>query len=308
MLLGAQSANAWYLRGSFNSWGTGANFGGDNWCSVSLTAGTDYYFEISGNPSDNTGDNFGKKNASLSADGTIDNLVYKTDGNFGSFKVVPSVTGNYYFRITAWYGDGKPKAVEVVFPEQYTARTGLTVNNYGTICLAKKAVSVTGATLYSIFGKDADTPTELYLVAESAPFEAGRPYIYKASATSIVTNLEGFSTSAGSYKGLYGTFEESLSVVSTNENPLYILSNNTVVKAGTGCTIGNGRAYIKMKEVDVTDEPSAPSAIRFDLEENNATDIDAIEASKKAVKFIENGQMYILRNGVKYDATGRVVK
>ena len=111
---------------------------------------------------------------------------------------------------------------------------------------------------------------------------------------------------AVSITSLTGTFETTLSVVSTNENPLYILHNNTVVKAGTGCTIANGRAYIKMNEVDV--KTSAPDAIRLELEEENATDIDAIEASEKAVKFIKNGQLFIQKDGVVYDATGRAVK
>ena len=303
-MFGVQNASAWYLRGTFNDWGTGADFGGANWCSVVLSAETTYSFEVCAESYYNEGGERFGKDETLTSDGTLSDLLWHGT----PFKVTTSVAGTYYFKITDWYEGGKPKAVQVIFPEEYTARTGLTVNNFGTICLAKKAVSVTGADFYSIYGKDADTPTELYLVKETAPFEAGRPYIFQATATSIATVLEGFSTSAGSYNGLYGTFETTLSVESTNENPLYILSNNIVVKAGTGCSISNGRAYIKMNEISVKNAPTAPSAIRLDLEEDNATDINAIEASEKAVKFIKNGQLFIQKDGIVYDATGRVVK
>ena len=40
----------------------------------------------------------------------------------------------------------------------------------------------------------------------------------------------------------------------------------------------------------------------------NATNINAIEESEKTVKFFENGQLRIVREGVTYDAIGRVVR
>ena len=52
----------------------------------------------------------------------------------------------------------------------------------------------------------------------------------------------------------------------------------------------------------------APSVIRIVDEENNATSIKAINADNNAVKFIENGTLYILREGVVYDALGRMVR
>ena len=41
---------------------------------------------------------------------------------------------------------------------------------------------------------------------------------------------------------------------------------------------------------------------------SNTTDIQAIEASDKAIKFVENGQIYIRFNGVTYDALGRLIR
>ena len=42
--------------------------------------------------------------------------------------------------------------------------------------------------------------------------------------------------------------------------------------------------------------------------ENNATGVENIEANEQAVKFIENGKLYIRKNGVVYDATGAIVR
>ena len=293
-----------YLKGSWDEWEGLITFT-DGVATVTLTASeTPYQFGI---------DNGGAWRSVNGGSITGDVSGWWFNSTSGNVSLKATIDGVYTVVITGWTNEGQSfwfPIVSVYYPQEYEPRTGLTIGNFGTICMTKEApiADITGAEFYSIYGKDAETPTELYLVKEEDKLVAGRPYIFKATATSISTKLIGAPTSEGNHNGLYGTFETSLSVESTNENPLYILSNNTVVKAGSGCSITNGRAYIKMNEVPVTAAPSAPSAIRLDLEENGATSIDAIEASEKAVKFIENGQMYILRGGIKYDATGRVVK
>lgn len=64
-----------------------------------------------------------------------------------------------------------------------------------------------------------------------------------------------------------------------------------------------GKAYLEYPAV-----ATAPSFLRIIEEENNATSIDAIGSEENAVKFFENGQLYILREGVVYDALGRKVR
>jgi len=66
-----------------------------------------------------------------------------------------------------------------------------------------------------------------------------------------------------------------------------------------GVTIPANKAYIEIGEA------TAPGAIRI-IE--NATDINNIEDVENAVKFIENGQLFIKKNGVIYNAVGAVVK
>ena len=131
-------------------------------------------------------------------------------------------------------------------------RDGLTVDNWGTICLPYDA-DVAGAQLYSIAGKDkADSPSFISLdPVESA--KAGTPYIFQAtSETLTATYTSAAHTDAKSENGLIGTYE---AIVPTEGNDplkgMYLLSGGVVVKCGTGCSIAANRAYIDMSQVDV---------------------------------------------------------
>jgi len=69
-------------------------------------------------------------------------------------------------------------------------------------------------------------------------------------------------------------------------------------------TIPAGKAYLDLHDVT----GFAPSVIRIVDEESGATNIEAIEASEDAVKFIQNGKLYIKKNNVVYDMMGAIVK
>ncbi len=74
-------------------------------------------------------------------------------------------------------------------------------------------------------------------------------------------------------------------------------------EGGAAFKARNGGAYLAVPTTTL-----APARFLITDEENNATDIKSIEANDKAVKFIQNGQLLILRDGITYDALGRVVK
>ncbi len=88
----------------------------------------------------------------------------------------------------------------------------------------------------------------------------------------------------------------------TASNPGFYLIN------GTSATLTSGKAYLHTSSTLSSGEGTAPSIIRIVDEENNATYIEAIDSSDEAVKFIENGQFFILKNGITYDLLGRIVK
>lgn len=72
----------------------------------------------------------------------------------------------------------------------------------------------------------------------------------------------------------------------------------------TSATLSKGQAYLKL----ASPSTPAPAIIRLEQDDNNATDIQSLESSDKAVKIIRGGQIFFLRNGITYDALGRVVR
>lgn len=82
----------------------------------------------------------------------------------------------------------------------------------------------------------------------------------------------------------------------------YYLASDQFHYANEG-TLQSGKAYLK-----VAGSATAPSIIRIADEENNATNIEAIEAVEEGVKYIQNGQLFIKKNGVVYDAMGHAIR
>jgi hypothetical protein len=69
-------------------------------------------------------------------------------------------------------------------------------------------------------------------------------------------------------------------------------------------TIGACRAYF---ELDGAQQAPERIVLNFN-DENGATGIENLREDGKAVKFLENGILYILRDGVVYDTLGRVIQ
>ena len=132
------------------------------------------------------------------------------------------------------------------------ART-TTTGNFGTLCLPNNA-TVLGAKLYSIEGKNSESdPTCIKLSEVKGTAQAGVPYIFEATATSLQAYYSQKSTATASdNNGLVG----SLDGTAVAEG-MYLLSGGKVVKCGTGCNIAANRAYIDMSQVPVVDTSAA---------------------------------------------------
>ena len=75
-------------------------------------------------------------------------------------------------------------------------------------------------------------------------------------------------------------------------------------KIASDVAVPYGKAYLDLTGVG----SPAPAVIRIVDEENNATNLQNLDGTNNAVKFIENGRLYILKNGITYDALGRVIR
>ena len=144
---------------------------------------------------------------------------------------------------------------------------------------------------------------------------ANTPVVLTASASgefTIHATLETPGTAASESNSLSGKATETLISNMSAEigtGTLMVLGVSAANRAGfyalqnAVTTVRANRAYLI-----IPGGTSAPSAIRIVDEENNATNIEELEASETAVKFIENGKLLIKKNGIVYDMTGRMVK
>lgn len=94
----------------------------------------------------------------------------------------------------------------------------------------------------------------------------------------------------------------------TNAEKNYVLSNNQIFSVGdAGATINPYRAYIQLAEGG----SGSARALRF-VVDGQITGVDNIaadtEATLKDGKYLENGKIVIVKNGVKYNAAGQQVK
>ena len=125
-----------------------------------------------------------------------------------SSAAVTSGNGNVKFKIesaqdvTISYNPATQKiclSAETVLPFE-DVRTGLTADNYYTVCYNREMKQIRGASLWSFAGKDANFA---YLVREDAPFAAGKPFIIYAESDKLEAVLDGSTEVAGS-NGRYG--------------------------------------------------------------------------------------------------------
>lgn len=170
-------------------------------------------------------------------------------------------------------------------------------NGYSTFATDYK-YTVEGAEVYKAAYNGSDAVTLTEVVDAVVPANAG--IILKGTAGEIVTlTASGSAATELAGNGLVGV----VAPLAATEG-MYVLSTNAGVTEFNPCQAGvmipAHKAYISI--------PSNAPAIRIIFAENGATGINELEGAEKAVKFIENGKLYIQKDGVVYDATGAKVK
>ena len=214
------------------------------------------------------------------------------------------------------YGsNGSEPRVAYIDIARYTityTRTGLTVGNYGTICLpyAVAAEDIHGADIFDMQGWPAGSVA--VVLNEVDNMVAGRPYVIQTKASTITFSYfpEGDPTDAGSHNGLIGSYTKE--IIPANENN-YMVYKNKLYYVDVLSYVGENKAYINRTEAEEAAEPVAPAPgkrqIRLFLNgEQVVTDMDQINDQMTNTKYMENGILYILREGKVYNAQGQLVK
>ena len=214
------------------------------------------------------------------------------------------------------YGSANQKPVKIFKKEAVEpvpgniVRDNLTAGNYYTICYPKEMSNVQGATLWSFIGKDANFA---YLVKEDGPFEAGKPFILFATASTVTADLgEEVVTVAGENNGLFGTFDNLVQENFDGDVDIYLIIGNALrlVSGQSGNSLPANRAYVNLSEIQGGTPAHMPGRVvrSMPMHKDAATGISNIGASETPVKVLIDGQLFILRGEKMYDAKGQLVK
>jgi hypothetical protein len=236
--------------------------------------------------------------------GTIRTFLYRENYNFKNYGASQAgkedADGNYSELpvVTApVYATGNPV---------YT-REGLTKGRYGTICLPYGSSNYSGATFFEI----AYIETGKVYIDEVTTLEAGVPYIFQANSSTLTMTCEGTPDVAKSKNGLYGTFTEIADVAAHTSNKGYILTNDLIRFCEANCNVPANRAYIVLDEISTDSTPAPVNRRRVGMSvqgENETTGVEDLFTTDAPAKVIENGQLIIIRDGVKYNVQGQVIK
>ena len=195
--------------------------------------------------------------------------------------------------------------LETINTDVYTR--DVTNGNYGTICLPRASKTITGATMWRAVDKNA----EGVVIEQVSAMEAGVPYFFQATANQLKVEMQGETKPAGKANGLVGHIdvEGKMWPVDWGDN-IFVLSQNKLYFVDSDVYLPTNYAYVNINEMS----PLAPVAgmprhtMRLPQSENATTALDNMQTTSAPTKIIQNGQVYILRDGHIYTTLGTQVK
>lgn len=199
-----------------------------------------YLLSFKSNHNEDISVNSATDGASVNAINVIDSYQYKIKLNEGVETLNLKITNNYA---------SNSRVDDFILRAGYV-RENLTIGNIGTLCLPFAIKEVHGAEIYSVAGKRTDNngnPMSIVFEEVTEDYEAGVPYVFKATAKELTIVYKGDVVSDANNtnsNGLIGTLN-NINI----EEGYYILTSNTVQKCGTGCNVNANRAYFDMNEV-----------------------------------------------------------
>lgn len=180
----------------------------------------------------------------------------------------------------------------------YTLNNQL-VGEWYTICLPFDA-TIEGADLYSITNVSGNNIT-INKVGNAA--EAGKAYLYKPTTTTVTATYTAVAAhTADNY--LTGNLSAT-AVTLTATDDAYILGDDNKfhhIEDAATATVGQYKAYLKLPAASI-----AGRVLHIVEATDEVTAVENVEANE-AVKFFENGNIYIRKNGRVYNVAGMLVK
>ena len=199
---------------------------------------------------------------------------------------------------------------ETLKQKQYVTIEGLatpytrsmSVGSWATVCLPYAATSFSGATFYKLNYFDG---TDKLYIEEVTALEAGIPYIFQATATTVTIehNTTPEEISAGNERGLYGSFVRTI-IQSNGEKAALSAGSVIIAEENAKVTVPACRAYFDMTEVPTTEQPHSAPLRCIGVPSQTPTGLGQVEQGQKTMKVLNDGQLVIIKDNKMYNAQG----
>ncbi len=215
--------------------------------------------------------------------------------------------------IFSCYGSGQSPVYIFALDNEDIPSETISVNALGwstfTSPNALDFTGISGISAYQITGASGTTLT-LSQISGKVPARTG--LLISGTSAEVPATSGAISTSVSDNKLVGCIIDTKIQKADPHKATIYVLVNNNGVAefqnvesyvATNDITVPASKAYLDLDGITL-----APSALRIIDENQNATSVEELEASKKVVKFIENGRILFKKNGITYDTLGRIVK
>lgn len=195
----------------------------------------------------------------------------------------------------------------------------LTSSQYNTFCLP---FALSNAQLQAAFGSSYDLEEfveasldgdQLSLTFNKVTsLTAGKPYLLQPSVDVVNPSFEGVTIGvtapadqiSDTYISFHGTFAPT-ELTGGNKNLLFLGAGNELFWPDSDGDLKGFRAYFEVKG----GAAKVAKRARIINKEEAPTSLDEVQGNNlQRTKFIENGQLFILYNGAKYNVQGQVIK
>lgn len=178
--------------------------------------------------------------------------------------------------------------------------------HFGTICFeyAVPAAQIEGAEMYEIYSTDATTDS--VILTKASNMEAGKPYIYYATASQIKLRYSGMKEEAKRYNGLIGFIGWSETDTYPVEPGYYVVVEDALyIAEDTKPVVLTPRyAYVDTAEIPAYTELPQVAYRKMKIVKTNPMAVDDVMQNESAKKYLRDGVLYIERNGKKYSVLG----
>lgn len=203
-----------------------------------------------------------------------------------------------------------------------TINRTLTEGYYNTLCLpfdlaTLDGTPLEGSELWGFKYGYVENGELLIRIVETQQIEAGVPYLIIVPSTVVTPTFkdvvirENIGKSVGETEEVkfVGILKPEAFSTSGDDvhKKLFLLPDNKLAWAGVANSLKSFRAYFRTTE-NVSGQPVAGIPARILREPSIATGCENVQDAVMSIKVLENNQVVIIRNGVKYNLQGQIIE